>query len=98
MRSEDDVTVVGCDRCGPVPVLVRDVEVHEDGAGAIRFYAFSCPSCRDVATGGCPTLIGDLLRRGATRRALDCQPTCADAEVAALRAWLATEPDWASSL
>ncbi len=97
MQVDDDVTVVTCPACGPVPVLVSTVEVHQDASDGVRFYLVGCSACGELVTGGCPATIDALLRRGVVRRTLHCTTDAGDAELSAFRSWLDTDPDFASS-
>jgi len=44
-------------RCGPVPVEVDRSEIHTDDAGSIQLYAFRCPGCDELRSGGDHSLL-----------------------------------------
>jgi len=62
--------IARCDGCGPVPVEVDRFEIHTDDAGSIRLYAFRCPGCDDLGSGGDRSLLDALADAGVPRRRL----------------------------
>jgi len=70
VSAELGLVIARCDGCGPVPVEVDHFEIHADDAGSIRLYAFRCPGCDDLASGGDRSLLEVLVDAGVPRRRL----------------------------
>lgn len=95
-RDGTEIVIVSCCDCGPVPVATSTFEIHADQRDDIALYAFTCPRCGEVGSGGCRDLIAHLAAAGVRRRELrsvDAAPLT-DAEVGAFRRWLETDPVW----
>lgn len=100
-RSDDiEFVVVSCLACGPVPVPISRFEIHADADNHVALYAFVCPRCRETGTGGCRQMIAHLAAVGVPRRELRSLAAAAitEAEVAAFRHWLDTDPAWSDDL
>ena len=94
--SGTEIVIVSCSDCGPVPVATSSFEIHVDRHHDIALYAFPCPRCGEVGSGGCRDLIAHLSAAGVGHgelRAVGVLPLT-DAEVVAFSRWLETDPAW----
>jgi hypothetical protein len=96
MRDALPFVIVSCQGCGPVAVETCTFEVHADADDGVALYAFTCPGCGEVGTGGCRELIARLLTEGVRRRELRSMQAApiTGAEIAAFRRWLDGDPVW----
>ncbi|MEX2550814.1 MAG: hypothetical protein WD638_11340 [Nitriliruptoraceae bacterium] len=70
MGADLGFVIAPCDSCGPVPVEVDRFEIHADDRDRIRLYAFRCPECDELASGGDRSLLDALADAGVPRRRL----------------------------
>lgn len=88
-----------CETCGPVAVDAREVEVHVNRGEDLVLYAFVCPHCGELGSGGCRERARQLLLGGAIWRELRsvAAPPLDEDDVTEFLRWIECGEPWEES-